>query len=324
MRALIAAILASAVASGANAAPAPAQPVVGSYEVSPIGAPTGTGKVQIQVTIVVKGKPVTKTVTIPKGDIKPYSLTGACTGINNAKDCAQAIADRMADASQAKAKVYADAINAAFKNEFMALGEMASVGNKVVTKTIKTSYGNVPDVSATYGALVIPGVSMNQNPIKWIENGVTGEGGNAGRFIPPPGKSPGGRGSLERTTPGMETVSTGTDAQGNPSEVDFGLVGTYVAEVDPYEGETDAQVLMQLAMDLNDHDVAATYDSSDVSLTVNVPDNTFLDWGYTDTGLDFTMSMEGLAPPIPAPPGWALLAVGLGVLGLYRGRRSAR
>ena len=136
-------------------------------------------------------------------------------------------------ASQAKAAVIAKAINDAFAAQFKQLGESVTVGNTVVTKTIKARGASFPDIMATYGSLVIPGVPMNKNPLVFTENGVMGEGGNGGRFIPPPGPSPGSRGSLERSIPGVQTVATGENAHGYPSEVDFGLVRTYIAEVTP-------------------------------------------------------------------------------------------
>ena len=101
----------------------------------------------------------------------------------------------MAAASQAKAQVYVAAINKAFATEFATLGMSAGVGNTVQTKTIKTRDGNVPNIMATYGTVTIPGVPMNQIPIKWVENGVMGEGGNGGKWNGPPGQSPGAQGS---------------------------------------------------------------------------------------------------------------------------------
>lgn len=326
MRMFIALLVASlAVWSGsALAAKPPPAPVIGSYDFSPIGAPRSTGKMQIKVTIVVNGKPVTKTVTIPSGDIKPYPASGICNPKDTDAVCAQKIADARGMASQAKAAVIAAAINTAFAKEFKQLGESVTVGNTIVTKTIAARGTKFPNIMATYGALVIPGVPMNQNPLKFIENGVMGEGGNAGRFIPPPGRSPGSRGSLERTIPGVQTVATGENAHGYPSEVDFGLVGTYVAEVTPTPGMTDAQVLQELAGLLDDNGVPATYDASTVDLSINIPDNVFLDWGNTDTGLNFTMSTKGLAPALPEPASWTVIGMACGGLGLISllGRRK--
>jgi hypothetical protein len=165
---------------------------------------------------------------------------------------------------------------------------------------------------------------MNQIPIKWVENGVMGEGGNGGKWNGPPGQSPGAQGSLERQIPGVQTVATGIDAHGYPSEVDFGLVGTYVAEITPAPGMTDAQALQALDVLLNDHDVPATYDASTVDLSINyIPDGVIMDWGNTDTGLNFAMSTEGLAPalPVPEPASWPFMAAACGCIILMSSRR---
>jgi hypothetical protein len=179
----------------------------------------------------------------------------------------------------------------------------------------------------TYGSLVIPGVPMNRNPLVFTENGVVGEGGG-GRFIPPPGPSPGSRGSLERSIPGVQTVATGENAHGYPSEVDFGLVGTYTAEVTPSPGVTDAQVLQELVGLLDAKGVPARYDVSTVDLSINIPDNDFLDWRNTDTGLNFTMSTEGLTPAlfVPEPATWTVMGMACGGVGLISlfGRGRAR
>jgi hypothetical protein len=182
-----------------------------------------------------------------------------------------------------------------------------------------------PGLMATYGTVLIPGVSENQVPLQVTENGVTGEGGNGGRFIKPPGQSPGQRGSLDRITPGIATVSTGVNPHGYPSEVDFGVVGTYVAQVDPTAGMTDVQVLQQLANLLDANGINATYDPSLVDLSFDVPADATIDWGDTDTGLGFTFSQEGLASPVPEPATWTVMATACGImLPFFRRRRKLR
>jgi hypothetical protein len=324
MRAVIAFLTFIAISSAAGFA---AAPVIGSYDYGPIGAPRATGKVVIDVTIYVNGAPVTKTVTIPSGAIKPYPAVGICMPADPDKVCAQKIADARGAASQAKAMVIANAINTAFAAEFKQLGQMVTVGNTVVTGSVKARGTNFMSLMATYGALLIPGVPENQVPLKLTENGVMGEGGNGGRFIPPPGQSPNQKGSLDRTTPGVEMVATGENAHGYPSEVDFGVVGTYVAEVDPTAGMTDAQVLQQLADLLNTNGVPATYDPSMVDLSLNVPADATINWGNTDAGLDFTFSQEGLAPALPEPEAWTVLTMaygGAGLISILRRRRKRR
>jgi hypothetical protein len=298
----------------AAVAAAAAVPANGSWELKPIGAPRGTGVLKMEITIVVNGNKVTKPVTIPKGDIVAYVRPDRMAGEKD-KDYAARIADALGEASQAKSKVIADAINAAFKDEFQKLGETAGTGLTAVNKKIRppdrvTDY----DTTAFYGTVIIPGVSKELgNPVKFTDGKILGEAGNGGSYIRPAGPSPGARGSLERATPGIATVSTGVDPYGDPSFVDFGLVGIYVASFTPSPGMTDEDVLSTLAMMLNQNKVSATFDSSSDTLFLNgaIPDGTVLDWGSTDTGLEFTMSMEGLNPAtVPEPSSGLLLLTG--------------
>lgn len=313
---------------GIVAAAAPA----GSWELKPIGAPLGTGVLKMDITIVVNGNKVTKPVTVPKGDIVPYKRPEKMANEKD-KDYAQRIAEALGEASQAKAKVIADAINEAFKDEFKKLGEKAGTGLTEVKKTLRVP-GNVTDykTSAFYGSVIIPGVSEEiGNPVKFTEAKVLGEAGNGGSYIRPAGPSPGSRGSLERATPGVETVATGEDPEGNPSVVDFGLVGTYVATFTPSPGMKDDDVLSALARLLTDNGLSATFDKFRHILFLNspIPDGAVLDWGYTDTGLEFTMSMEGLqssteATAVPEPSsGVLVLSVAAFALLASRHRRAA-
>ena len=81
---------------------------------------------------------------------------------------------------------------------------------------------------------------------------------------------------------------------------------------------TDAQVLQELAGLLDANGVPATYDSSIVDLPLNIPDGDCLWWGNTDTGLNSTMSTEGLAPalPVPEPATGTVLGIGCAGIGL--------
>jgi hypothetical protein len=182
MRPLIALLIVAALSSGL--APDIALGAeTGSFEISPIGTPKGEGILKIEVTVVVDGKKVTKEVTIPKGAIKAYETPKREPGDTD-DEYAQKLADAHAKASQEKAQVIADHINAAFKDEFAKLGEKVETGIKVEARTVNV--GGIPKVvQIPYGALIIPGVSKEQgSPIKVTENKILGEGPNKGRFLP--------------------------------------------------------------------------------------------------------------------------------------------
>ena len=310
-----------------------AAPDSGTFVLEPIGTPLSTGKMEIDVTIVVMGMKVTKTVTIPSGDIKPFERPKRMPN-ENIRDYAQRILDAQGEASQAKAKVIADAINMKFKDEFKKLGETAGAGLKVVTnRTINVDGQGVPGLMAPFGALVIPGVSKEKDQagkdksgIAWKENKVLGEGGNGGRFVDPGKPSPGSRGSLDRIDPGVTQVASGVDPLGDPSLVEFGIDGLYVAQVMPTAGMTDSTILGLLASLLDMHGVPAMFDANLHELFLEQPllDGQTLVWGNTDTELAFRTSFEGLSTAtVPEPTTAGLLAIGLVVgLACFRQRRS--
>jgi hypothetical protein len=271
---------------------------------------------------------VTKPVTIKQGDIRAFVITDDLKALKKEKGeltraYQQALLNAKGEASQAKAKVIADAINEAFKDEFAKLGDKAGVGLKIVSAM--TSAGRL---EAPFGAVIIPGVSREQgSPIKILEGRILGEGGNGGRFIPGAGPSPGSRGSLERSVPDVTTVATGFDPFDEPSIVEIG-VGENVARFTPTVGMTDADVLSALRLLLDRQGLPATFDQDRVELFLDTPvlDGQTFVWGNTDTGLEFLASMEGLqVAAVPEPSTLMLLSMGVLCLCLYvwRQRKQA-
>ncbi len=243
----------------------------------------------------------------------------------------------------------ADAINAAFKDEFDKLpdkGASAKAGAGFTIRknvTIKVGVTNVPGLDAPFGELVIPNVSkekdktgMEISGVKFLEGKILGEGGNGGGFdkpVIPLKPSPGARGSLERSIPGTTTVATGIDPLGEPSKVEFGIDGVFVADYTPGAGNTDQEILSILASLLVANGLPAIFDLDLMELFLDMPllDGQSLVWGNTDSGLEFLTSFEGLDEAAVAEPASAGLAL-IGLLALlataypgrYRRVRAAR
>jgi hypothetical protein len=300
----------------------------GFFELKPIGVPMGEGVMTIDVTFFVDGKKVSGQVTIDKGKIVPFVAPKQMPG-ENIRDFAQRIADAKGEASQAKSKVMADAIYAQFKDQFDKLGDKPGAGLTPKTQTIKVGNQNVPNVQSFYGALTIPGINKEQTvqgapnrPLIFKVNELAklGEGGNGGQFIPGVGPSPGSRGSLERSTPGVESVATGKDSEGEPSVVQFGIEGLYVAEYTPATSMTDDEILSLLAGMLNTNGLPATYDPIQIALSLDnpIPDGATLIWGNTDEGLEFATEFDAVASE-PAP--LELLGISLVIIVLVLRRR---
>ena len=313
---------------------AAAAPNAATYVGEPIGTPLGEGKLVLEVTIVVMGMKVTKTVTIPSGDIKKFERPKRMPN-ENIRDYAQRVLDAQGEASQAKSKVIADAVNKEFDKEFMKLGDKAGSGLKIVeNRTIKVEGQNVPGLSAAFGSLIIPGVSREKDQagkevsgIVWKENKILGEGGNIGRFVDPARPSSGTRGSLDRVEPGVTQIASGLDPLGDQSLVEFGIDGLYVAQVEPTAGMTDTAVLGLLASLLTAHGVPATLNPTNQELFLDrpIPDGQALVWGNTDTEFAFRTAFEGLDPVEVPEPGSAWLLVASGpalMMGLRRARRQ--
>jgi hypothetical protein len=316
---------------------AAADPPSGTFELKPIGAPLGTGKMVIEVTLVLGGQKVTKKVEIKEGDIQAFVMPARMQGPPKEPiaDYAQRILNAQGEASNAKAKVVADAINEAFKNEFDKLpdkGASAKAGagfTIVKNRNVEVREpGQAPIIvrglEAPFGELVIPNVSKEKDKtgkeisgIKFLEGKILGEGGNAGGFRapPPPGKpSPGARGSLERSTPGVITVATGIDPLGAPSKVEVGIDGIFVADYTPAAGDMDQNILSILASLLNSNGLPATFDLDLMELFLDMPllDGQLFVWGNTDTGLEFLTSFEGLEEAaVPEPASAGLILIGL-------------
>jgi len=303
----------------------------GFFVLKPIGTPMGTGILNIDVTFFVNGQKVSGKVTIDKGAIVPFQMPAEQPG-DTIKDFAQRIADAKGAASQAKAKVMADAIYAKFKDQFDKLGDKPGAGLVAKTQTIKIGNQNVPNVVSFYGTVTIPGINKDQTvqgspdrPLIFKANELAklGEGGNGGEFIPGAGPSPGSRGSLELSTPGVETVASGKDALGDPSLVQFGIEGLYVAEYTPAAGMTDDEILSLLAGMLNTNGLPATFDPNlnVLSLDKPIPDGVTLIWGNTDEGLEFATEFDAVASETSS---LELMGIGFVLMVLILRRRSTK
>ena len=338
MKALTAFLLLIALYGGLAAEMADAaDPASGTYRNKVVGLPEGTGKMVIEVTLVLGGKKVPKTVTIPSGDIKAFVKPNRKPGESD-PDYAQDIADAMGAASYAKAQVICDAINTAFQGEFNKLPDKGASAkatpafvvekvNKVTNKTITLGGQGYPTLTALFGQYVVPNISKEKGKdktgkeilvpgIKFTEGRILGEGGNEGRFDPTPGKpaSPGVRASFEHAAPGVATVATGIDPMGDSALVEFGIDGQYVAQYTPAAGQTDDDILSILEAMLDQNGLPASFDPllGMLALDAPLPDGESLVWGNTDTGLEFTTFFAGLDEfTVPEAPTATLVAIGL-------------
>lgn len=202
----------------------------------------------------------------------------------------------------------------------------------------------------------------NKQPVpKPLTNNHTGEIGDGVRIqrgpgpVPPGGTSPGSRGSIGTmqmnldlaTTfpgefPGVPMVATGLpipsgspppDASGYdelllPSIIEFGILGRYVASVNPYSGETDEQVYLALESLLDQNGLPATYDYLTHTLYLNgefgEPDALY--WSSTDTGFSEYLTVSYGISAVPEPGTALLLALALAAMGGIspRGRALVR
>ena len=306
-----------------------ADPPKGTFVIKPIGTPLGTGKMVFDATLVLGGVKVSKKVEIPSGDIKPLVLpvrikADPVNGIAEEpiKGFAQRVLNAQGEASNAKAKVMADAVNAAFKDDFAKLPKAAADAAKagagftiVKNRTIRVGNQNVPGLDAPFGELVIPNVSKEKDKtgaeilaVKLVEGKILGEGGNGGGFRKDPDPNP-------KSSPGVK-VGMGP---ANPIE------GRFVAGYAPASGSTDEVILSVLADLLDQNGIAATYDalSRELFLDAPLPDEQFLVWGNTDTGLEFFTSFAGLDEAAVAEPSTLVLTM-LALLLLIRANGGGR
>ncbi|HEV2365621.1 MAG TPA: PEPxxWA-CTERM sorting domain-containing protein [Caulobacteraceae bacterium] len=239
--------------------------------------------------------------------------------------------ETLSQASARKAKTVADAINAK-----LGAGRATIAVKKVdvitgwtpvrdrfgriirfdpVTTQMEQSFLTVTGLftePAQRGRAAIPAFKQKTNPTREF-----GDGGRLMPGLPPP--SPGYSGSMG----GLGFDATGMDGQGNPSFVDFGLDGIYVAGVEPTAGEPDYLVLDFLAHELRGHGVPAAFEFGADTLSLRgVPSSEQIDFANTDTGLDFRVAFSASA--IPEPATWASLILGGGLAGaaLRRRRRA--
>ncbi|MBL9123060.1 MAG: PEP-CTERM sorting domain-containing protein [Planctomycetaceae bacterium] len=115
-------------------------------------------------------------------------------------------------------------------------------------------------------------------------------------------------------------VATGIGPEGEPSLVQFGIEGLFVASLYPSAGTTAMSILAQLSSELAANGIVNTFDAGEQSLTIEPlydSDVYSLYWTSTDEGLPFGAGMFA----VPEPASWMLLAMGGAALLAFRGRR---
>jgi hypothetical protein len=130
---------------------------------------------------------------------------------------------------------------------------------------------------------------------------------------------PQGNGILTSLAFGGSGAASGEDAAGGSSVVNLGIEGDYIASVFPSTGDLFADILADLAMDLNDHDILVTAVGKLLTFLELLPDDQALVFGNTDTAL----SMFAIATQIPEPSSAAMIvsfALALVAIGAYRRR----
>lgn len=97
---------------------------------------------------------------------------------------------------------------------------------------------------------------------------------------------------------------------------------SYQSVLYPFFGQTDADILQQIADDLTNHGIAALFDAATntLSLVNPLPDGDTMDFGWTDTSLGFEVALDST---VPEPGTLALLGLGLAALA-YSRRKPGR
>lgn len=237
---------------------------------------------------------------------------------------------QVADASKAKAEAIAAAINIKLPPGSMPATVAALPAMPVQIPKPNPDYKPPPlgvpkfptnwplqTVNAVTYRVTIPNTFGN---INWGRN-PTGENGDGVRSVPGGGGGGGGASpSYDGSMGGTGASAAGVDAFGDPSVVEFGT-DTYQSYLLPQAGESDATILDDLASDLDTHGVSAEFDLSTDTLALLEPLDAGqeLDFGWTDTGLDFRVNFEPIG--MPEPSSFALLGPGLAMLVARRRRR---
>ena len=290
-----------------------------------VGVPTGSSTadkpLKIKYTIMVNGKPVTKTVEVAGIKKWQYTKRGANETIKQWHD---RLAGERAAATVEKSKLIVDAINAKFANEFAALGQTAAAA------TYSQKDRDYPDSPAqTWGRVDWPSGQPTKTDVPAVAYQPPDPtkqplGGGLQRIPGSPGSSMGMSGSMGRGSGFPTSFASGLDGNGQPSYVDAGYVNGFFATVYPSEGRSDDLVLADLASQLNANGIKASYDTTLVRLTLTdpVPDGVAFGFGNTDQGLDFEFVYQSLAA-VPEPGAPWMLGAGL-LLGLMaRARRKS-
>jgi hypothetical protein len=338
---IVAVLVAVCHAATASADPIPlaaaAAPATGTF-VSVWGPPTRTPPknqpLTLKVTIAVNGQPVTREVPVPGVEAWKDSLRGNRTIDQWYTDRVKA----MGDASQAKTRLIADAINKAFEAEFKMLGETATV-DTVKSKPMKVYHNKTADL----GMLMLPGalppdpknvdpktkepVYTRENSPIWLVTDPANESGNGGSFIPKSMGSLGFQGIMAPIDLALVSYATGYDPYGEASVVSFGIQDRYVAEVTPTSGMSLDEVLLQLEALLDGNGLPATFDAILKELTLDglVRDGDMLVWGNTDPGFGLLVAFGSPdLSQIPEPAAVALFGTGLMVWAARRRRRAGR
>jgi|GEM_PF-5865545 len=114
--------------------------------------------------------------------------------------------------------------------------------------------------------------------------------------------------------------ATGLDPSGGASLVSVGIQGSFVGQIVPASGESAASVLNQMATDLTDNGIAATYDSNSgiMALTEPLGTNEYLVFGNTDPGLLLSVT----STEVPEPAALVLMGIAGAAPLLIRRRRG--